>query len=71
MNAVEVCNTVANYLTDLRNKFGDNIDYIKAYDGKITVYFKKEYVEEKITEELTRDLVKRLINTVIGDDYEK
>ena len=70
MNAVEVYNTVSNYLTDLRNKYGDNIEYLEAYDGKIIVHFKKEYLEEEIARRLLNDIVDRISKTVWGNDEE-
>ena len=66
MNVVDVYNTINNYIIKLRKKYGDNIEYIEAYDGRIIVHFKKEYLEKKITDKLTDDIVRRILNTIWG-----
>lgn len=68
MNAVEVCNTINKYLADLKIIYGDNIEYIEAYDGKITVHFKKDYVDEKIAEMLISDLIQAISKTIWGNN---
>ena len=66
MNVVDVYNTINNYITKLRKKYGDNIEYIEAYDGRIIVHFKKEYLEKKITDKLTDDIVRRILKIIWG-----
>lgn len=66
MNAVEVYNTTNNYLTDLINTYGDDIEYLEAYDGKIIVHFKKDYVEEKIAEAFLKDFIDKFFDNVMG-----
>ena len=67
MNAVDVYNTVNEYLIHLRNdRYGDNIEYIEAYDGRIIVHFKREYLEKKITDKLTVDIARRILNIIWG-----
>lgn len=68
MNVVEVYNTINNYLTDLKNTYGDNIECIEVYDGKITVHFKRDYVEEKIAEMLISDLIQAISKTIWGNN---
>ena len=66
MNVVEVYNTVNKYVKYLRKKYGDNIEYIEAYDGKLIIQFKREYLENKIAEKLTSDIIRRILNTIWG-----
>lgn len=66
MNAVDLYNTISKYFTDLRNTYGDNIESVEAYDGKIIVHFKKEYLEEEIARRLLNDIVDRITKTIWG-----
>lgn len=68
MNAVEVYNTINKYLADLKTTYGDNIEYIEAYDGNIIIYFKRDYVEENIAEMLISDLTQAISKTIWGDN---
>lgn len=68
MNAIEVYNTINKFLEDLKNTYGVNIEYIEVYDGKITVHFKREFVEEKIAEMLLSDLIQAISKTIWGDN---
>lgn len=68
MNAVEVYNTINKYLEGLRNTYGDNIKYIEAYDGKIIIYFKKDYVEEKNCRSVLKDFINKLFGSAIWGD---
>lgn len=71
MNAGDVYNTINEYLIHLRNdRYGDKIEYIEAYDGKIIIHFKKEYVEAKIAEMLISDLIQAISKTIWGGTNE-
>ncbi len=68
MTLVDIYNTINKYLKDLKRTYGDNIKYIEAYDGKIIIHFKRDYVEEKIAEMLISDLIQAISKTIWGNN---
>jgi hypothetical protein len=65
MTLIDIRNTLNSCFKDLENTYGDNIDFLEVYDGKIIVHFKKDYIEEKIAE-VYLEIVINVIKKVMG-----
>ena len=66
MTIPELYDTVKNLLLEIDKEYGDNVEYVEAYDGQIIIHFKSEYVEEEIANHFMRDFVQIVSKTIFG-----